>query len=121
MVTLIFILCFIWNDQKGNNMDEEIKEGIKAGKAILDGRRTDNIEEQRQICKELLKYRKQCCNGKTLTISEQLIMHDVEIRGFMDRVIRLENKFKKYEIESIITLFINLIIMVFVIMKFIYG
>lgn len=102
-------------------MNEEIKQGIKAGKAILDGRRNDNIEEQRQICKELLKYRKQRCNGKTLTISEQLVKHDVEITGFMDRLINLEYKVKKYEIENTITLFINLIIMVFVIMKFIYG
>lgn len=102
-------------------MDEEIKQGIKAGKAILDGRRTDNVEEQRKIAKELLKYWKESCNGKPLTVSEQVVMHDVELRGHKAEIDMLKYKVKKYEIESTITLFVNLIIMVFVIMKFIYG
>lgn len=102
-------------------MDEETKKGIKAAKAILDGRRTDNIEQQRKIAKELLKYHKECCDGKPLTTPEQVIIHHIELRGYKEIVERLEYKVKKYEIENTITLFINLIVMVFVIMKFIYG
>lgn len=102
-------------------MDEGIKKAIKTGKILLDGRRYDNISQQKQIAKELVKYKKQRCNGNTLTMPEQIVMHDVEIRGLIERVDKLEYKVKKYEIENTITLFINLIIMVFVIMKFIYG
>lgn len=102
-------------------MNEEINKGIKAGKAILDGRRSDNVEQQRKIAKELLKYWKESCNGKPLTTSEQVVMHDVELRGYKAEIDILKHKVKQFEIENAIILFLNLIVLILVLTKIING